>query len=63
MGEVTLVIQGIEKKDSEFNKFLVKKDLEELINAGLSLSAASSYLAKKKHLTKNKIYNLYKELI
>ena len=63
MGEVTLVIQGIEKKDSEFNKFLVKKDLDELINAGLSLSAASSYLAKKKHLNKNQIYNLYKELI
>ena len=63
IGEVTLVINGIEKKDSEFNKFLLKKDLEELINAGLSLSAASSYLAKKKNLTKNKIYNLYKDYI
>ena len=59
VGEITLVIKGIGKKDSEFNEFQLKKDLNELINAGLSLSAASSYLAKKKNLTKSKIYNLY----
>ena len=59
VGEITLVIKGIGKKDSKFNEFLLKKELDELINAGLSLSSASSYLAKKKNLTKNKIYNLY----
>ena len=59
VGEITLVIKGIGKKDSEFNEFQLKKELNELINAGLSLSAASKYLAKKKNLTKSKIYNLY----
>ena len=59
VGEITLVIKGIGKKDSKFNEFLLRKELDELINAGLSLSSASSYLAKKKNLTKNKIYNLY----
>ena len=59
IGEITLVIKGIESKNEEFNKFLVKKELDELINAGLSLSAASSYLAKKKRLTKSEIYNLH----
>ncbi|MBO8221384.1 16S rRNA (cytidine(1402)-2'-O)-methyltransferase [Prochlorococcus marinus] len=59
VGEITLVIKGIGKKDSKFNEFLLRKELNELINAGLSLSSASSYLAKKKNLTKNKIYNLY----
>ena len=39
--------------------YILKKELDELINAGLSLSAASSYLAKKKNITKNKIYDLY----
>ena len=59
IGEITLVIKGIGKKDSKFNEFLLRKELSELINAGLSLSSASSYLAKKKNLSKNKIYNLY----
>ena len=59
VGEITLVIKGIGKKDSKFNEFLLRKELDELINAGLSLSSASSYLAKKKNLTKSKIYNLY----
>ena len=59
VGEITLVIKGIGKKDSIFNESLLKKELNELINAGLSLSSASSYLAKKKNLNKNKIYNLY----
>jgi len=36
----------------------VKKDLKELIEAGLSVSAASKYLAKKLNLSKNVIYNL-----
>ena len=33
----------------EFNELNLKKELFELINAGLSLSAASKYLAKKKN--------------
>ncbi len=57
-GEITVVIKGINKKN-EFNKYELKKELEELVNAGLSLSAASKYLAKKNNLTKNLIYNLY----
>ena len=60
IGEITIVIKGLEKSNLvEFNKSNLKKELEELINAGLSLSAASKYLAKKKNLTKNLIYNLY----
>ena len=59
LGEITFVIKGICKKDSEFNKFSLRKELYDLINAGLSLSAASSYLAKKKGLNKSKIYNLH----
>ena len=60
IGEITIVIKGIEKSNQvEFDESKLKKELEELINAGLSLSAASKYLAKKKNLTKNLIYNLY----
>ena len=59
VGEITLVIKGVDNKKNDFNKFSVKKELYELINAGLSLSAASSYLAKKKNLTKSEIYNLH----
>ena len=59
LGEITVVIKGLEKKNKEFNKCHLKRELKELINAGLSLSAASKYLAKKNNLTKNLIYNLY----
>ncbi len=60
IGEITIVIKGLDKaKDEEFNELNLKKELIELINAGLSLSAASKYLAKKKNLTKKLIYNLY----
>ena len=53
IGEITIVLKGLEKnKDHELNKSILKKELHELINAGLSLSAASKYLAKKKNLTK-----------
>ena len=31
-----------DNKEKEFNKFLIKRSLDELINAGLSLSAASN---------------------
>ncbi len=60
LGEITLVIKGINKKENlEFNKIIIKKELYELIDAGLSLSSASKYLAKKKNLSKSIIYNLY----
>jgi len=61
LGEITIVIKGINKKNriNEFNKYELKKELNELIKAGLSLSAASKYLAKKNNITKNLIYNLY----
>ena len=60
IGEITIVLKGLEKSNqTEFNESKLKKELNELINAGLSLSAASKYLAKKKNLTKNLIYNLY----
>jgi len=61
IGEITIVIKGLEKcNQSEFNNSELKKELEELINAGLSLSAAAKYLAKKRNLKKNLIYNLFK---
>ena len=60
MGEFTLVIKGItESKDLNFNPSIIKKDLSELIKAGLTPSAASKYLAKKNNLTKSMIYNLH----
>ena len=60
LGEITIVIKGIDKNNIvEINESDIKKELKELINAGLSLSAASKYLAKKKNLTKKTIYNLY----
>lgn len=58
-GEITLVIKGVEKNDKELNNLNIKQELIELINAGLSLSAASKYLAKKKSVKKSVIYNLY----
>ena len=59
IGEITIVIKGInKKKDFNLDKLIIKKDLNELINAGLSLSAASKYLAKKNGLKKSEIYNL-----
>ena len=59
IGEITIVIRGIHKeKNEKINKSDLKKDLNELINAGLSLSAASKYLAKKYGIKKSIIYNL-----
>ena len=60
LGELTLVIKGKNNSNKkEIDKNLLKKELHELINAGLSLSSASKYLAKKKNLKKSIIYNLY----
>ena len=59
IGEITIVIKGINKeKDFNFDKLVVKKDLNDLVKAGLSLSAASKYLAKKNGIKKSEIYNL-----
>ena len=59
IGEITIVIKGINKKrDINYDKLIIKKDLNDLINAGLSSSAASKYLAKKNGLKKSEIYNM-----
>ena len=58
-GEITLVIKGRKKEQKqEFDKGDLKRDLQELMKAGLSLSAASKYLAKKNGIKKSIIYNL-----
>ena len=61
IGEITLVIKGRNKlkENADFDKFALKKELVSLINAGLSLSQASKYLAKKNNLPKSIIYNMY----
>ncbi len=61
VGEVTVVIKGKDKTkmQSELDKFELQNDLNELINAGLSLSNASKYLAKKHNLTKSLIYKMH----
>ena len=60
-GEITIVIKGI-KEGNEMkliNKFELRKELHELVDAGLNLPAASKYLAKKKNLKKSIIYSMY----
>ena len=60
IGEITIVIKGInKKKDLETNLLDLKRELHDLVSAGLSLSAASSYLAKKNGIKKSVIYNLH----
>ena len=60
LGEITIVIKASNKLRSSKIDFLqVKNELNELINAGLSLNAASKYLSKKNNLKKSTIYNLY----
>ena len=58
IGEITIVVKGIQKKDLIHDKLIIKKDLHNLMNLGLSLSAASKYLAKKNGLKKSEIYNM-----
>ena len=62
-GEFTIVIEGNSVKknnnDDDYGKN-IKEEIDELIEAGLSLSRAAKYLAKKKNLSKNLIYNLFK---
>ncbi len=59
-GEFTIVIKGNLEKKRNNNQEYLKAEISELIEAGLSLSRAIKYLAKKKNLSKNLIYNLYK---
>ena len=58
LGEMTIVLKGIKNRDLHTDKLTIKKDLKDLISAGLSLSAASKYLAKKNSLKKSEIYNM-----
>ena len=58
IGEITIVIKGIKKEDFNTDKLILKKDLNDLINAGLSLSEASKYLAKRNGLKKSEVYNM-----
>ncbi len=58
IGEITIVVKGKRKRDYNPHKSVIKKDLNDLIDAGLSLSAASKYLAKKNGLKKSEVYNL-----
>ena len=61
LGEITVLIKGDNKEnnDSELNESELKRELSDLIDAGLTLSQASKYLAKKNNLAKKIIYNLY----
>ena len=58
-GEFTIILRGMDKTNLEFNKLKLKEELFDLRSAGLSLSAASKYLAKKNNLAKSIIYNLH----
>ena len=59
-GEITIVIKGNNKiQNLVLNESDLKNELEELIKAGLNLSSASKYLAKKKGIKKSFIYNLH----
>ena len=54
-----MVIKGISiNKNKDVDISNLKIDLNELIKAELSLSAASKYLAKKNGIRKGIIYNL-----
>ena len=59
-GEYTLVISGNNniKREDEFKEEYLRDELLELIQIGLSHSAAANYLSKKLRLSKNKIYKL-----
>ena len=59
-GEFTIVIKGLEKNRTQnIEKSNLRRELNELIKAGLSLSKASKYLAKRNNLNKGDIYDLY----
>ena len=53
IGEITVVIKGQDKSNKgDFDKSILKKELEELINAGLSLPAAQNIWQKRKNSKK-----------
>ena len=60
IGEFTLILNGInDKKEKDFDHITLKIELHELVSFGLSLTAASKYLAKKNNIPKRIIYDLY----
>ena len=60
IGEFTLILNGInDTKEKDFDHITLKSELHELVSFGLSLTAASKYLAKKNNIPKRVIYNLY----
>ena len=60
IGEFTIIIKGKDKANNiNIDKLRLKNDLHELVKAGLSVSSAAKYIAKKENLTKNTIYKLY----
>ena len=62
-GEFTLVIGGKGKESEKTSSIkYVEKEINDLLDAGLSLSAASTYLSKKTSYSKNFIYNLCKDI-
>ena len=58
IGEITIVVKGIKERNLIVDKLILKKEINDLISAGLSLSSASKYLAKKNGLKKSEIYNM-----
>ena len=60
VGEITIVVKGVHKKNNSpaLDKIVLKRELNDLMNAGISLSSASKYLAKKNNCKKSEIYNL-----
>ena len=59
-GEITIIIGGSDKPETiGYDEVNLKRELHLLVKAGLSLSSASKYLAKKENITKSIIYNLY----
>ena len=61
LGEITVVIKGKCKnnEEKEFDRFVLKKELNDLINAGMTLPQASKYLARKNNLSKSIIYDMH----
>ena len=59
VGEITVVVKGIKKENQTLDVLTIKKDLNHLTNAGLSLSEASKYLAKKNGVKKSEIYKMF----
>ncbi len=61
LGEITIVLKGIKKinKINCYDEDKLKKELYELVEAGMSLTMATKYLAKKNNLKKSTIYNMY----